>query len=270
CYNLHEYYTQHGNYKESLVQLEAHLQIEKELHKNTINQKISNLEISHKAETISQRNKELTELNEQIEKANSELKIERSLERVRTAAMAMKEPADMLEVWKIISDPLEIVGVKKIRNVQTAILYEEKSAYMNYEYYAKHDKLLITEVDYNNHPVAEKFANQMLKGPNQVWTHGFKGEEVKDWLKNQKSTNVFIDTYLEIADSLNYYWYSLGPVALGMSTYVPLDENEIDLFKRFQNVFELAYRRYLDIEKAQAQAREAQIELGLERVRARA
>jgi hypothetical protein len=93
--------------------------------------------------------------------------------------MAMKEPADMLEVCKIISDQLEILDVKKIRNVQTAIFYEEKKAYMNYEYYAKHDKLLITEVDYNNHPVAEKFANQMLKGPNQVWTHGFKGEEVK-------------------------------------------------------------------------------------------
>ncbi|HEV8272532.1 MAG TPA: tetratricopeptide repeat protein, partial [Chitinophagaceae bacterium] len=269
CYNLHEYHTQKGNYKESLVHLEAHLQIEKELHKNTINQKISNLEISHKAETISQRNKELTELNEQIEKANEELKIERSLERVRTAAMAMKEPADMLEVCKIISDQLEVLDVKKIRNVQTAIFYEEKSSYMNYEYYAKHDKLLITEVDYNNHPVAEKFAKQMLKGPNQVWTHGFKGEEVKEWLNYQQSTNVFIDTYLETADSLNYYWYSLGPVALGMSTYAPLNENEIDLFKRFRNVFELAYRRYLDIEKAQAQAREAQIQLALERVRAR-
>jgi hypothetical protein len=54
-----------------------------------------------------------------------------------------------------------------------------------------------------------------------------------------------------------------------MSTYVPLNENEIDLFKRFRNVFELAYRRYLDIEKAQAQAREAQIEASLERVRSR-
>jgi signal transduction histidine kinase len=41
------------------------------------------------------------------------------------------------------------------------------------------------------------------------------------------------------------------------------------LFKRFLKVFELAYRRYLDIEKAEAQARESQIQLALERVRAR-
>ncbi len=32
--------------------------------------------------------------------------------------------------------------------------------------------------------------------------------------------------------------------------------------------FDLAYRRFLDLQKAEAQAREAQIELGLERVRA--
>ncbi|HET9432240.1 MAG TPA: hypothetical protein VFO37_00725, partial [Chitinophagaceae bacterium] len=40
--------------------------------------------------------------------------------------------------------------------------------------------------------------------------------------------------------------------------------------KRFANVFNLTYKRFLDLQKAEAQAREAQIELGLERVRARA
>ena len=80
---------------------------------------------------------------------------------------------------------------------------------------------------------------------------------------------MFIDKYLETASSLNYYWFSLGPVALGISTYHPLTEGEIDLFKRFLKVFELAYQRYLDIEKAEAQAREAQIEVSLERVRSR-
>ena len=34
-------------------------------------------------------------------------------------------------------------------------------------------------------------------------------------------------------------------------------------------MFELAYRRYLDIEKAEAQAREAKIEAALEKVRSR-
>ena len=61
----------------------------------------------------------------------------------------------------------------------------------------------------------------------------------------------------------------MGPVALGISTYVPLTEEDIVLFKRFRNVFELSYRRFIDIEQAAAQAREAQIEAALERVRAK-
>ena len=43
-----------------------------------------------------------------------------------------------------------------------------------------------------------------------------------------------------------------------------------DVFKRFAAVFEQTYTRFLDLQKAEAQARESQIELALERVRARA
>jgi signal transduction histidine kinase len=212
---------------------------------------------------------ELEQKRKAVEEQNRELEIETALEKVRSSALAMKQPADMLEVCKIISQQLNLLKVKDIRNVQTAIFNEGKGTYVNYEYYTKHDKILITETDFKNHPVAEQFANQMTKGPNEFFTHGFEDKEVKDWLNYQRTTNVFIDTYLETASSLNYYWYSLGPVALGISAYASLSEEEINLFKRFRNVFELAYRRYLDIEKAEAQAREAQIQLALERVRAR-
>jgi len=204
-----------------------------------------------------------------IEEQNRELEIEGSLERVRSVAMGMKKPEDMLDVCKTIARQLELLKVKEIRNVQTAIFDEHKRTYANYEFYVKHDKALVTEVDYDNHPVSKGFAEQMLKGPNQVWITAFKGREVTDWLNYHKSTNVFIDTYLETADTLNYYWYSLGPVAIGMSSYVPLRGDEIELFQRFRNVFELSYRRYLDIEMAEAQAKEAKIEAALEKVRSR-
>src|SRR4030095_4828068 len=39
--------------------------------------------------------------------------------------------------------------------------------------------------------------------------------------------------------------------------------------KRFANVFDQAYTRFLDLQKAEAQAREAKIETALERVRSR-
>ncbi|MDP3915067.1 MAG: hypothetical protein Q8R96_15175, partial [Bacteroidota bacterium] len=213
---------------------------------------------------------ELEQKRKAVEAQNHELEIESSLERVRSVAMGMQNPAEMVDVCKIISEQLEFLKVKDIRNVQTAVIYESKGTYINYEYYTRHNKLLTTEVSYKTHHLQEQFANQMLKGAGEFFSPSLEGQQVKDWYEYQKTTNQFADSFLEGAQTLNYYMFSLGPVALGISTYSPLKEEEINLFKRFRNVFELAYRRFLDIQKAEAQAREAQIELALERVRARA
>src|SRR5688572_12734464 len=221
---------------------------------------------SRKEKEVMKRN---AELKQQLAANARKLKIEAALEKVRAVALKMKKPADMLEVCKTISLQLEKLGVKEIRNVQTAIFYESKGTYMNYEYYAKHKKTFITETIYTNHKIAKAFAAQMLKGKGEVYTTHIKGKKVKNWIAYQKTTNVFIDSFLKKANSLSYYWHSLGPVALGISTYVPLSEGELNLFQRFLKVFELAYTRYLDIEQAISQAREAQIEAALEKVRSR-
>ena len=214
--------------------------------------------------------KSLNDASNELTEKNHELEIEAALERVRTVALAMKEPADMLGICHIISDQLESLGVQEIRNVQTAIFYESKGTYLNFEFYRLHNKSLITEVDYRNHDIQREFSGQMLTGAGALFTRHIEGKELTEWYAFQQTTNQFPDTHLAIASSLNYYWYSMGAVALGISTYVPLVDEHIGLFKRFRNVFELSYRRYLDIEKAEAQVREVQIELALERVRARA
>ncbi len=218
--------------------------------------------------TTSQLQEELAKKTAELEQKNRELEIESSLEKVRVIALAMRKAADMPEICKTISKELATLGVKEIRNVQTAIFHEEKGTYFNFEYYAKHDKTVFTETEYRNHPLHNEFAQRMLKGAGEVFIRTISKKELPDWIKYQKTTNVFIDSFLESASSLTYYWHSLGPVALGMSTYEPLRDDEVELFKRFKNVFELSHRRYLDIEKAEAQAREAQIETSLERVRA--
>ena len=52
-------------------------------------------------------------------------------------------------------------------------------------------------------------------------------------------------------------------------TYQPVPDSH-EVFKRFAKVFEQTYTRFLDLKKAEGQAREAQIEVALERVRASA
>jgi signal transduction histidine kinase len=58
-------------------------------------------------------------------------------------------------------------------------------------------------------------------------------------------------------------------VSVMFITYEPVPEAH-DIFKRFGKVFEQTYIRFLDLQKAEAQAREAQIQLSLERIRAKA
>src|SRR5258705_6818721 len=66
-----------------------------------------------------------------------------------------------------------------------------------------------------------------------------------------------------------FYLYSIGTGHLGISTFNAITNDQLEILKRFKNVFELSYRRYIDVARAEEQAREAQIELALERVRAR-
>ena len=54
-----------------------------------------------------------------------------------------------------------------------------------------------------------------------------------------------------------------------VGSFEPLSEANTDIIQRFGRVFQQSYTRYLDVQKAEAQAREAQIELALERIRAR-
>src|SRR5678815_4406599 len=49
----------------------------------------------------------------------------------------------------------------------------------------------------------------------------------------------------------------------------PLSDANLDILSRFGKVFDLTYTRFNDLKQAEAQAKESQIQLALERVRAR-
>ncbi len=76
------------------------------------------------------------------------------------------------------------------------------------------------------------------------------------------------DPRLDNINALYYYNYSIGSGSIGISNFNPISEEQQIILKRFRNVFNLSYQRYLDIALAEEQAREAQIEASLERVRA--
>ncbi|KAF0132054.1 MAG: integral membrane sensor signal transduction histidine kinase [Bacteroidetes bacterium] len=204
----------------------------------------------------------------ELENKNRELEIETTLEKVRSSALAMNEPADMVQVCKVISDQLQLLGVTDIRNVQTAIINEQKGTYLNYQYFAAYNEGVIEETDYNLHPTSFAMAQEMKKSAHSTFSGSLDGLELNTFREWRKQYNQFPDPLLDEVDSIHYYFYSIGQGGLGLSTYKSLSEEGLEIFKRFHNVFTLAYRRFTDIKLALAQAREAQIEAAVERVRA--
>ncbi len=138
---------------------------------------------------------ELEQKRKAVEAQNRELEIESSLEKVRTVAMSMRNRDDMLNICRTMSAQLESLGIKEIRNVQTAIFYKDKGTYVNYEYYRLHEKTFVTEVDYTKDKLLIDFAAQMTKDASEIFIQSLTGKQVKDWLSFQKTTKIYSSAF---------------------------------------------------------------------------
>ena len=219
------------------------------------------------------KNEELQMLVDQktadLELKNKELEIETALEKVRTTAMSMQKPDDILDVCKTISDQLEKLNINNIRNTQVAIIDELNKNYLNYQYFTPYSKKVFEVTDYENHPTSQAMVGEMQKSANNYFTGSMQGEQLQSFSEWRKKYDQFPDPLLDKTPAVYYYFYSIGKGGLGLTTYQAISESELNIFKRFHKVFELAYSRFHDIQKAEAQAREAQIEAALERLRSR-
>ena len=204
-----------------------------------------------------------------LKNKNRELEIEAALERVRAVAMGMKKPEDMLDICRIISEQLQHFGITQIRNVQTAIIDEQDKIYLCYQYFTSYDKELVERTEYLKSEVEHGMVEQMLASKDGHFTGSLAGKELEEFREHRKAEKHFPDPLLDEAKEVSYCFLSIGRGGLGLTLYQPLDAETLALFQRFHQVFSLAYQRFRDIEQARAQAREAQIEAALERVRSR-
>ncbi len=208
------------------------------------------------------------ELEKELALKNRELQIEAALERVRAIAMAMRKPADLQDICKIVYTQLQSLGFVELRNAMINIHNDDKGLMLNYDYSENFGKT-VTDIPYNFHPLVEKQVMVTKNAQDAFFEFSFTGEELKQFRELRKNNGEADDPKLEITDALHYYFYSIGTGSIGISTYCAIAEEKLELLKRFRNVFNLSYQRYIDISLAEAQAREAEIELALERVRAR-
>jgi signal transduction histidine kinase/ketosteroid isomerase-like protein len=206
---------------------------------------------------------------EQAENQAQEARIGASLERMRAVAMSMRKSEEVLAVCESMYKELTALGFASIRNAQIAVKNQDRHSYQICAW-SDTEMIAMREAPYNSSPIVSELYEEMEKSKQAFYQKEFSGKKFDDWRKWRKGLLPLTDSREKAATSLCFYLYSIGNGYLGISTFNAITEEQIEILKRFKNVFELSYQRYTDVTQAEAQAREAQIELGLERVRARA
>jgi signal transduction histidine kinase len=97
-----------------------------------------------------------------------------------------------------------------------------------------------------------------------------KGEQRKEWINYCAScSNVLKGYYGHEIPERTYHLVKFSHGYVGAATPGSISNESWSLLRRMTAVFSLAYTRFLDLQRAEAQAREAQIEAALERVRSK-
>ncbi len=205
---------------------------------------------------------------------NRELEIEAALERVRARAMAMQNSKELSELVDTV-----FIELKKLDFALTlAIINIIDEASMSNTVWAKNNEVSDAPECYYMKFEDYPFHHGMMKAWKErmtKWVYKIKGKEKStydDYLFNETEFKRFPDIAKDGMRSLKQYVASFTFSNFGGLQTVgekELSEVNLDILARFGKVFDLTYTRFNDLKKAEAQAREAQIEAALERVRSR-
>ena len=213
-----------------------------------------------------------------IQKAEAQTKeaqIEAALERVRAASMGMHKSEDLPEVALVTVSQLEALGIQQFGS-SISIADESNGTFIMYSAHDAFDErekvLSITKpLAIDTNPIYREVTSQIQKGNND-FSFEIKGKVLKGWIEHNK-TNIdkARGENIEKAKLKKFYGNVAafrGLSSLSISSAEPINEADRGILRRMADVFDQSYQRYLDLQKAEAQVREAQVEAALERVRA--
>ncbi len=212
---------------------------------------------------------ELEKKRQAIEEKNRELEIETALERVRAKTMAMHKSEELSETASVMFQELKKLKINSIRTGVCIFDFEHDSAelWLATEDGDKTETKVLGKVSGDMHPMYRQWIDAGAK-KEKLFQYKISGNEVADYYRIAND-RLNLPRQTDYNKSEIYYGFFFDGGSINVIAAEPLTEEELNIGSRFANVFGLLYRRFLDLQKAEAQAREAQIEAALERVRAR-
>jgi signal transduction histidine kinase len=213
---------------------------------------------------------QLASLAIELEHRNRELKIEAALDNVRRRAGAMRSSSELGEASAVLFQQLNEVGINTIR---TAVgIFDDPNEAMELwlTSYADSGEMIRILYYFNLHihPVFENIIPARRDNKPYALTI-LSGNEVRSYYQTM-STYLAVPKQQVFNETEYFYSFFFSDGTINVVTNQPLTEDQCKTMIRVSQVFGLIFTRFLDLQKAETSAREAQIESALERVRARA
>ena len=212
---------------------------------------------------------------QKAEKQAREAQIEAALERIRSRTMAMRKSDDLQEVVATVAERLHDLGIvvdaggviictyfqnsKDVRHWIAAPDFSYSGSYL---------------LPYFDHVIFNDAWESRLSG-DEFFTRAYSVEEKDSFFRyafEHSDYKYFPDNFkqwmfAQKKHTLTFAWTKNSALLIPSHTgYVP-SAIERDILKRFAQVFEQAYIRFLDLQKAEVQAKEAIKQASLDRVR---
>ena len=201
-----------------------------------------------------------------------EAQVEASLERLRSASMAMQKTEDISEVTIVFLDQLKELNLNFIQAWINVFHLEEGyfdiwfsplEGVYNEPTHLELPSVLFEDTTFKSWEAGHSFSHLSLHSKEEVDALVQACDKATDTTYFSHFQEKLQLERLEFLDAN----YKYGTISISGHEKASREEKETLL--RFAKVFEQTYTRFLDLQKAEAQAREAQTEAALERVRSR-
>ncbi|MFI5156399.1 MAG: hypothetical protein ACHQEM_09445, partial [Chitinophagales bacterium] len=218
--------------------------------------------------------KSASEAGMELSKMKRDLEIEASLEVVRERAMSMQKSDELAELVDTVFRELTKLHFNLDRCIISIIHEESRSA----RWWMANPEVDKTPISYHvrldENPYFMATFNAW-KERKSKWVYDLKGKEKKatvEYIFSKTELRLLPEAARKGMKDTNRIFLSSSFSNFGSlqaDTLEPLSEENLDILYRFGKVFDLTYTRFNDLKKAEAQAREAQIESALEKIRSR-